>query len=85
MQELTYTSFTIKLLESPITSNPADNPTGNVFLSTARTYFAFVDFTDKEVICPEVSARIRIVFLDPDAALNVTAENGPEIPLAAAH
>jgi hypothetical protein len=33
----------------PIASNPADgNPTAEVFDSTARAYFAFIDFSDKE-------------------------------------
>jgi hypothetical protein len=53
-----------------------------VFLSIARAYFVFIDFTNKEVICLEVSTYIYIVFLDPNTTLNVIAENSPEIPLA---
>jgi hypothetical protein len=35
----------------PIASNPADgNPTAEVFDSTARAYFAFIDFSDKELL-----------------------------------
>jgi hypothetical protein len=53
------------LMESPITSNLADStPTTETYKSTACAYFAFVDFSDKELICLEVGAYICITLLD---------------------
>lgn len=38
----------MRLIESPILADGV--PTVEVFESTARTYFAFIDFSDKELI-----------------------------------
>ena len=70
LQELEDASFTVKLMESPIAANSEDQPAGNVFQSTARAYFMFADFTDKELVRPEVGARVRVTFLE-------FAEQGP--------
>lgn len=64
LQELEDASFTVKLMESPIAANSEDQPAGNVFQSTARAYFMFANFTNKELVRPEVGARVRVTFLE---------------------
>jgi hypothetical protein len=70
LQKLGDESFTVKLMESPIAANSEDQPVGDAFQSTARAYFMFVDFTDKELVRPEVGARVRVTFPE-------FAEQGP--------
>jgi hypothetical protein len=60
----------MRLIESTIASNPADGaPTVEVFESTARAYFAFIDFSNKELVWPDVGTQLRVTLLDYAQAL----------------
>lgn len=43
----------MRLMESPINSNPDDIYKGAVYKSTAHDYITFLAFSDKEVVRPE--------------------------------
>ena len=60
INELAATAQQMILIESPIAVNPQDNPEGNSFLSTARAYFAFLNFNESELLRPEVGTRLTI-------------------------
>ncbi|KIM96281.1 hypothetical protein OIDMADRAFT_58618 [Oidiodendron maius Zn] len=65
IQQLEADRFEMRLMESPIASNPDDGtPTSDTYESSARAYFAFVDFSDKELIRPEVGTPMRVTLLD---------------------
>jgi hypothetical protein len=74
LDELKAERFDMKLIESPMASNPEDNPQGDYYLSRARAYFAFINFSDKELVRPEVGARVKIIFQDDEANTNNPAQ-----------
>jgi hypothetical protein len=52
-------------MASPIAINYTDNiPNTEIYLSTARVYFAFIDFSGKELVCLEVGVRVHVTLLD---------------------
>jgi hypothetical protein len=60
LDELAFSEFEMKLMESPIAINPDDKPKGEIFQSTARAYFAFLDLTNRDLVRPEVGSRLQI-------------------------
>ena len=82
IDELKAMDFNMKLLETPIGINPADeiDPTHPQILTTARTYFAFIDFNDKDVVRPEVGDSVRVQIIDEawSAAHGIQANEGDE-------
>jgi hypothetical protein len=74
LEKLKATTFDLTLMESPIAANPEDHPAGNWFDSTARAYIGFLALrTEKDLVRPEVGARLKVHFYTLGEAREFTA------------
>ena len=76
INELRAEEFPMKLLESPIAVNPEDalNDTDVNVITTARAYFAFVNFNEKDVARPEVGDSVKVTIIAEPAQANEDGE-----------
>src|SRR6266536_5296082 len=72
LAELKGDEFNAHFIESPLAINKAHNNTDDTVDSVASAYVCFIDFTDKNIVRPEIGDMVRVHIIQEEPTPDIT-------------
>src|SRR6266536_274804 len=72
LAELKGDEFNAHFIESPLAINKAHNNTDDTVDSVASAYVCFIDFTDKNIVRPEIGDMVRVHIIQEESTPDIT-------------